>query len=95
MAMAFRFSQAQGLCSEADVALTEQALAAAGLAHLPRHLPGGPWQPDALFEAMSHDKKNENGALTLILTRGIGAAFVQKGVDADAVRAFLKEDVLR
>lgn len=95
MAMAFRFSQAQGLCSEADVALTEQALAAAGLAHLPRLLPGGPWQPDALFEAMSHDKKNENGALTLILTRGIGAAFVQKGVDADAVRAFLKEDVLR
>jgi 3-dehydroquinate synthetase len=42
---------------------------------------------------MSHDKKNENGALTLILTRGIGASFVQKGVDAKAVRAFLKEDV--
>jgi 3-dehydroquinate synthase len=46
-----------------------------------------------LFEAMGHDKKNENGALTLILTRGIGAAFVQKGVDAQAVRVFLKEDV--
>jgi hypothetical protein len=27
------------------------------------------------------------------LTRGIGAAFVQKGVDDEAVRAFLKEDV--
>lgn len=95
MAMAFRFSQAQGLCPGEDVVLAEQALAAAGLAHLPRLLPGGPWQPDALFEAMTHDKKNENGALTLILTRGIGAAFVQKGVDAEAVRAFLKEDVQR
>jgi len=93
MAMAFRFSHAQGLCPPEDVALAEQAIAAAGLAHLPSLLPGGPWQAEALFEAMSHDKKNENGALTLILTRGIGAAFVQKGVDAEAVRAFLKEDV--
>lgn len=93
MAMAFRFSHAQGLCSAEDVDLVEQALMAAGLAHLPSLLPGGPRQPDALFEAMSHDKKNENGALTLILTRGIGAAFVQKGVDAAAVSTFLKEDV--
>jgi 3-dehydroquinate synthetase len=93
MAMAFRYSQAQGLCPQEDVALAEQAIAAAGLAHLPRLLPGGPWRAEVLFEAMSHDKKNENGALTLILTRGIGAAFVQKGVDAEAVRAFLKEDV--
>ena len=44
---------------------------------------------------MTHDKKNENGALTLILVRAIGDAFVQKSVDAQAVQTFLMEDVKR
>jgi 3-dehydroquinate synthase len=38
---------------------------------------------------MAQDKKAEAGALTFILARGIGEAFVAKGVGADAVRDFL------
>jgi 3-dehydroquinate synthase len=95
MAMAHRFSVKLGLCPKEDARQVEDALDSAGLAAFPSDLPGGPWSADALFEAMTHDKKNEDGNLTLILTKGIGEAFVQKRVDGDAVRAFLAEDLNR
>ncbi|MEN9855992.1 MAG: hypothetical protein RLZZ157_1118, partial [Pseudomonadota bacterium] len=93
MAMAHRFSARLGLCPMADVDKVEKALQSLGLCAHPAHLPGGPWDGAALFEAMTHDKKNENGQLTLILTRGIGLAFVQKRVDEALLRAFLIEDI--
>jgi 3-dehydroquinate synthase len=95
MAMAHRFSVAQGLCPKEDARQVEDALDSVGLAAFPSDLAGGPWDSRALFEAMTHDKKNEDGQLTLILTKGIGQAFVQKRVDAEAVLAFLKEDLTR
>ena len=45
-----------------------------------------------LTSAMAQDKKAERGALTFILARGIGEAFVAKGVDRDAVHAFLVDE---
>jgi 3-dehydroquinate synthetase len=38
---------------------------------------------------MAQDKKAERGALTFILSRGIGRAYVAKGVPVEAVRRFL------
>jgi 3-dehydroquinate synthase len=38
---------------------------------------------------MGQDKKAEAGRLTFVLAKGLGQAFVAKGVDAAAVRAFL------
>ena len=38
---------------------------------------------------MAQDKKAEGGALTFVLVRGLGEAFVARGVEADAVRRFL------
>ena len=38
---------------------------------------------------MAQDKKAEGGALTFILARAIGEAFVAKGVAAETVREFL------
>jgi 3-dehydroquinate synthase len=38
---------------------------------------------------MGQDKKAEGGRLTFVLARAIGEAFVAKGVDSEAVRAFL------
>jgi 3-dehydroquinate synthetase len=40
---------------------------------------------------MAQDKKVKRGMLTFILVRGIGAAFVEHGIDAAQVRAFLSE----
>lgn len=95
MAMAHRFCVKQGLCEKEDARQVEDALDSVGLAAFPSDLAGGPWDSNALFEAMAHDKKNEGGQLTLILTKGIGAAFVQKRVDSQAVHDFLSEDLSR
>jgi 3-dehydroquinate synthase len=95
MAMAHRYSARLGLCPSEDARLVEDALDSAGLAAFPADLAGGPWTPEAIFEAMTHDKKNEDGKLTLILTHGIGKAFVQKAADSASVRDFLIEDLNR
>ena len=44
---------------------------------------------DALVLHMAQDKKAEGVALTFVLARALGEAFVAKGVDAAAVRGFL------
>lgn len=88
--MAFRYSAREGLCSADDVARVEAVVAAAGL---PTRLDQvGSFAADRLLALMAGDKKAEGGALTLILARGIGQAFVAKGVDAAKVRGFLVEE---
>jgi 3-dehydroquinate synthase len=95
MAMAHRFSANLGLCPSEDARQVEDCLDSVGLAAFPADLPGGPWDAQALFDAMAHDKKNEDGNLTLILTRAIGQAFVQKRASGQDVLAFLHEDLKR
>jgi 3-dehydroquinate synthetase len=41
---------------------------------------------------MAHDKKAKAGKLTLILLKGIGGAFIQKGADLDALAEFLRSE---
>ena len=42
-----------------------------------------------IFGLMKCDKKNKNGEITLILTKGIGKAFVSNNVDKEVLKAFL------
>jgi 3-dehydroquinate synthetase len=42
-----------------------------------------------LSKWIAHDKKNQGTALTLILARGIGQAFVARDVDPARLSAFL------
>jgi len=61
---------------------------------LPTHVkdvPGGVPPVDTLMDLISQDKKVKRGALTLILVRGIGQAFIEKNVDAGRVHAFLTD----
>jgi 3-dehydroquinate synthase len=88
-AQAFRFSAALGHCSLEDAIRVEKAIAGAGLPTRMSDAPGGPFAVDRLIMHMAQDKKAEAGALTFVLARAIGDAFVAKGVDRDAVRAFL------
>jgi 3-dehydroquinate synthetase len=46
---------------------------------------------DQMMELIAQDKKVKRGMLTFILVRGIGAAFIEAGVDAREVRVFLSE----
>jgi 3-dehydroquinate synthase len=91
MALAFEFSVRKGLAPAGDAKRAEAHLAAAGLPTHLKDMPGGTPGIDALMALISQDKKVKRGALTFILVRGIGQAFVESNVDAAEVRAFLTE----
>jgi len=66
-------------------------LAEVGLPTGPKDIPGGLPSVDRLMDLIAQDKKVKRGMPTFILARGIGAAFVETGVDQGDVRAFLGE----
>ncbi|MGE0180564.1 MAG: 3-dehydroquinate synthase [Sphingomonas sp.] len=84
MAMAFRLSHMRGLCPAEDVARVTAHLTEIGLPTQPSGL-----DPDALLARMRQDKKALGGKVRLVLTHGIGKAFVDDGMSADALAAFL------
>jgi 3-dehydroquinate synthase len=92
MALAFEFSAGrQGLCSKAEAARVIRHLAAAGLPTRIQNIPPPLPSIGELMELIAQDKKIKRGRLTFILVRGIGGAFIETGVDAAEVRAFLSE----
>jgi 3-dehydroquinate synthase len=93
LALAFALSARMGLCDPAEAARVRRHLEAMGYVTDLRKLPGGPYNAEAMLSHMAQDKKTESGALTFILARGVGAAFVQKGVDPGAVRALLEAEL--
>ncbi len=94
MAAAFRFSGMLGLCPPADVARVEDHLAAAELPVRPGDVPAlRGIRPFDVLDAMRQDKKVERGALTFILVKGIGRAFIARGITGDEVLAFLEDDL--
>ena len=88
-AQAFRFSARLGHCTLQDAQRAEAAIAAAGLPTRLDQAPGAPFHANRLIAHMAQDKKAEAGRLTFVLANRIGEAFVAKGVDSEAVRAFL------
>jgi 3-dehydroquinate synthase len=89
MALAFRFSAAQGLIAGQDAQRATRGIAASGLPTTLAEVPGHPFDAGRLVGHMGQDKKAEGGRLTFILARALGEAFVAKDVDASAVRDFL------
>jgi 3-dehydroquinate synthase len=87
-AQAFRFSEELGLCSPQDAERVGRAVAAAGLPSRLSDL-GGPFSAERLLAHMIQDKKAEGGALVFVLARGVGQAFVAKGLEPATVREFL------
>lgn len=88
IALAFRYSAAHGLCSRDDTRRVAAHFEEVGLeTRLPRL--GCRASGAELVALMRHDKKNTGGALTLILARGIGEAFVRPNIDADDLTRFL------
>ncbi len=92
MALAFEFSaRRQGLVSKAEAVRATRHLAEVGLPARIQDIPGELPSIDQLMDLIAQDKKVKRGMLTFILVRGIGAAFVETGVDAREVRTFLSE----
>ena len=91
MSLAFAFSARKGLLPQAEADRAIRHLTDVGLPTRPNDI-AGPLPPlDRLMELIAQDKKVRRGMLTFILVRGIGAAFVETGVDGAEIRAFLGE----
>ena len=97
MAMAFRHSVELGACPGQDATRAIGHIDAVGL---PTHIAqaDGDLSKDiggagGMLALMAQDKKVQRGALTLILARGIGEAYVEHNVDTDALGAFLVREL--
>ncbi len=91
MMLAHEFSERLGLIGAETVARVHRHLSEVGLPVTVQEIPGQLPQVATFMDIIAQDKKVSRGALTFILTRGIGEAFVEKGVDPAVVSDFLKE----
>lgn len=91
MALAFEFSAKKGLLAASEAERATAHLAAVGLPTHLKDVAGGAPAVDILMDLIAQDKKVRRGALTFILVRGIGQAFVENNVSAPDVRTFLSE----
>ena len=92
---AFRFSARLGHCAEADAARVEAHLRAVGLPSRIADVPGLNADAEGVLESMYHDKKVSRGALTFILSRGVGRSFVARDVSAADTLGFLRGELER
>jgi 3-dehydroquinate synthase len=91
MVLAHGFSARLGLAPGQDTGRIAQHLVAAGLPTRLADIRGELPPTDVLMAAIAQDKKVVRGALTFILTRGIGEAFIERNVEAAAVRDYLED----
>jgi 3-dehydroquinate synthase len=93
MALAFEFSARRGLLPKGEAERGIAHLAAVGLPTHVNDIAGGAPGLATLMDLIAQDKKVTRGKLTFILTRGIGAAFIARDVDAAEVESFLAEKI--
>ena len=93
MVMACDLSVRLGLCPPADAERVRRHLQAAGLPVGLAGIKRKDWSADALIARMGQDKKVRAGALTFVLVRGIGKAFVTRDVALADVRQVLDEEL--
>ena len=86
MVLAFDLSAELGLCPHDDARRVRAHLAAVGL---PTTIAETGVDRAALLPLMRTDKKNDDGALRLVLTEGIGEAFLSEGVEERVLADFL------
>lgn len=91
MALAHRFSVKMNLCGVEAAERVEAHLKAVGLPISLGEVPGGLPPAEKLMDYIAQDKKVARGALTFILTHGVGQSFIARDVPPAAVLEFLKE----
>ncbi len=89
MVQAFALSEQLGLCPAGCGDRVAAHLQTLGLPAGQRDIAGGPFDPDRLIAHMALDKKTKDGALTFVVSTGLGSAAVRDGVDPARVRDVL------
>jgi 3-dehydroquinate synthase len=92
IALAHRFSAHMNLASPDDARRVEAHLKEVGLPTKISDMPGTAPDAATMMKFIAQDKKVSRGALTFILTRGIGRSFIAKDVPASAVESFLAQE---
>jgi len=95
MALAHRFSARLNLASPDDAVRVEAHLTQVGLPTKLSDIPGELPDAEQLLAYITQDKKVSRGALTFILTRGIGQSFIAKDVPSSEVLTFLRDSLAR
>lgn len=90
MVLAHAFSSHMNLASPDDMVRVRDHLNRVGLPTSVSTLKPHITDADQLMDFIAQDKKVDRGALTFILTHGIGKAFIAKDVPAAEVRHFLQ-----
>jgi 3-dehydroquinate synthase len=93
MGQALRFSALRGLLKAADAERFTRHLEAMGMMAWPRQAGISADAAPRLVAHMRHDKKKTADGLPFVLARGLGDAFLAKGVPLEAVEAFLADDL--
>lgn len=89
--LAFALSVRLGICDIKDYRRVYDHLRSQGLPTDASMLLPEAQKVEALLKRMTHDKKNKNGKLNLVLTRGIGLTFLANDVSVDGVRTLLED----
>jgi 3-dehydroquinate synthase len=92
MVQAFAFSERLGLCPPGMAERVASHLRSVGLPTTTAPYRDVLPPAEDLVAIMRQDKKAQGGKLTFILVRGIGQAFIAKGISDSDVTAFLRED---
>jgi 3-dehydroquinate synthase len=95
MVLAHDFSARLNQMSPDDADRVRAHLRAVGLPTRLSEVPGGVPDVNGFMELIGQDKKVQRGALTFILSRGIGQSFVAKDVPAEAVKSFLADELAK
>lgn len=90
MVLAHQFSARLNQCGPEAAERVAAHLETVGLPTRIDQIPGDRPDVTRLMQAIAQDKKVQRGALTFILTKGIGESFVAKDVPASEVEAFLQ-----
>lgn len=93
MALAFRYSARSGLVAPAAADRIERHLRAVGLPTRIGDIAGGVGGSGDIMAAMAQDKKVSRGRLTFILVKDIGAAFIARDVEGEAMVRFLDSEM--
>jgi 3-dehydroquinate synthase len=89
--LAFKLSARLNLVDRAAVIKVERHFAESGLPVALSDIPGPPPSAGEILTHMRHDKKVQGGQMTFILVRGIGQAFISRGVQENDVAALLAQ----
>jgi 3-dehydroquinate synthase len=94
MCLAYRLSEARGICPPQTAARVSAHLKAAGLPTRISDVDAEtPPDSDEFVRLMGQDKKVRDGQLTFILARQIGEAFITREISKDDVTAFLAGEI--